>query len=230
MPERDSNRARAVLLIFLCLTLIQGVFSQGDWESKPVSSWDHKDVFEVLNRSDWVQLHTKPWDVLRVVEGNITATVMLRSSLPVRLAMFRDAQLEADYDKMSDKEKSEFDKENIPIYTCPACEKFYVVSVVSKDVIPWTRKFVEDRKKFITISNGQGDVIELAEYDFRYDRKTAELIFFFPRPADPGKFLSKDSETLIFKLDFRVEDLRGYPVREARFAVSKIVRDGIVVF
>lgn len=207
------------------------VFSQGDWEAKPVSSWDEKDVSTVLTKSDWVQKHKNQWQALGLLQGEVKATVRLRSALPIRLALYRKAQLNAGYDGLSKAEQAEFDKKSAAVFQCPACSRFYIVSVAS-NVRPWTREQVMEMKKYITLSNDSGTSIEMTEYDYRVDerRQEYEVIFLFSRPATPGEFLDTSTREITFELDFRYETMRGFPVRKASFEVSRIVRDGMVVF
>ncbi len=177
----------------------------------------------------WARSFTQGWNIGQILDGEVSATIVLRSALPVRIALLRQAQIEAKYDELSAKEKKEFDKKNAQLLTCAACASNYIVSLYSKD-IHMSAAFVNDKKKFITLSNDQGQSIELKGFSTREKNPITEVIFFFPRENAPPGFLSPNTSKIIFNMDFRVDDLRGFPVRRAEFDVKDITREGTIVF
>ena len=53
----------------------------------------------------------------------------LHSALPIRQALVRLRQIQAGYDKMDQKQRTDFDKATAGFLNCVICQKFYVVTL-----------------------------------------------------------------------------------------------------
>src|SRR5262249_49486705 len=134
-------------------------------------------------------------------------TVRLRSALPMRQALSRLKQLQADT-KTSAKERATFDAQVKGLVECPACANNYIVTLSSRstsspgaDAVYATFKGAQfaDLQRFVYIANETGESRPLVHF---VPPKVPgdEAIFFFPRLDDNGKpLLTNDNRQLLIK-------------------------------
>lgn len=162
-------------------------------------------------------------------------TLRLRSALPVRQALVRLKQIDAKYDKMSEKERAAFDGKTKGLLECPACSQNYVLSLSSKstqspgaDAVFSLYKGgrLEDLQRYIYIVDERGERRRLVH--FVAPRVPGdEATFFFPRFDDENlPLLRPQSKELIFNLT----DNEVNVVTNFRIDVSKLIVEGQVQF
>jgi hypothetical protein len=162
-------------------------------------------------------------------------TLRLRSGAPVRQALIRLKQLEANYDAMSAKDQAAFDVANKGLLDCPACAQNYVLTLSARSqedpgADPVFTFFkggrLADLKRYIYLADETGERRELVHF---VPPKVPgdEAIFFFPRLDQNGKALfTTSSKELIFNLTDNDVNL----VSNFKVDVTKLVRDGEVLF
>jgi len=161
-------------------------------------------------------------------------TVRLRSALPVREALSRLKQLQADT-KMSDKERATFDAQVKGLLECPACAQNYVISLSSKsknspgaDAVFSAFKGgrLSDLHRYAYVANEKGERRNLI-YFVAPKAPGDEAIFFFPRLDDQGApLLTSQSKELLINLT----DNQANSITNFKFDVSKLIVDGKVEF
>jgi len=162
-------------------------------------------------------------------------TLRLRSALLVRQALARLKQLEASYDKLSDKERSAFDLKVNGLLECPACKLNYVVSLSSTskqkpgaDAVFTTLKGgrLADLQRYVYIANDIGERRQLIHF-VPPKAPGDEAIFFFPRFDNEGlPLLKPDSKELLVNLN----DNEVNSVTNFRVALAKLISNGQVDF
>jgi hypothetical protein len=140
---------------------------------------------------------------------DFTFTLRLRSALPIREALVRLKQIEANYDRLSEKDRTAVDGRLKGLLECPACAGNYVLTLSSRskeepgaDAIYtlFAAAKIDDIKRYVTIANERGEHRPLVH--FVPPRVPGdEATFFFPRLDEKGAPLfSADSKELIFNI------------------------------
>lgn len=230
---------RVLLIVALCVTLSGGSVvsrAQKDWENVPYQRWGKDEVKAVLEASPWSRVVERSTALAPMMFGTDTTkvseslVVLLRSALPVRQALLRERQLSSKYDGMSAAERTAFDAKNKALLDCPACAKFYVISIKCPFAGCYTGTFVEDHKKSFYLTNDRGERRDLAGASPLPDNKGG-AVFFFPRADDKGEPLLKPgSKELTFH--FAIQAMVGLDTvsEKYKFDVTKLMRGGEVVF
>ena len=143
------------VFLALCIAGASGsVLAQKTWE-KPLDKWSKEDALKVVSESPWAQTFQSRESVTLSGQGKVAReqadtvnngggntagsssrylgnppiVVRLHSGMPIRQALVRGRQLAANYSKMDDAKKAEFDKQNEGFLACAICQKYYVISV-----------------------------------------------------------------------------------------------------
>lgn len=235
--EVSVMKFRSGLLIFLIFGAATFVFAQNDWDKTPYQSWTKDTVKKVLNDSPWVQTKNFNQPTMQTTQvGTIMmpgtpARILLRSALTVRQALLRERQLDEKYDKKSDADKKVFDAKNSALLDCPACKDYYVVTVAYGYLSMENKYYLDDKKKYVYLSNEAGDKRELAEFAVVAQRNP-EIAFYFPRRNEKGEDLLNSKNTkLIFNFEPNGLDEKSvFPFKKVEFDLSKMVKDGVVIF
>lgn len=166
---------------------------------------------------------------------DFTFTLRLRSALPVRQALLRLKQIEANYDKMSAKNRAEFDATNKGLLECPACAQNYVLTLAASskeepgaDPVFTTFKGarLDDIKRYIFLADENGNRRQLIHF-VPPKSPGDEAIFFFPRLDEKGEpLLTPKTKELIFN----VTDTQVNLVTNFRINVSDLLVNGAVEF
>lgn len=221
------------------LAFTVAAFAQSD---KPYSKWGKEDALRIITDSAWAKPYqsntgsanaaaaqirreqgqssssggSDPRSVARDF-GPPPVTLRLHSALPMRQAMVRLQQIDANYDKMSDSEKAMFDKSREKYLECAICHDYYVVTLAKAPDA--SRSTVEegvfqgmtmaDLKGNIKLMNDKGEVRELAE--FNPPKGPRDLaVFYFKRLDDAGNPLfTTDSKEVKFVISPTFLDSRN---------------------
>lgn len=250
-----------LLIGLLALTSIG--LAQQDLIKKPLNEWTRADAESILNDSVWVskqELRLRYDQQRQVAAGSYTPnagvtdttaanaqttvssdipidfvfTVRLRSALPVREAMSRLKQLQADT-RMSEKERATFDAQVKGLLECPACADNYVISLSSKsknspgaDAVFSTFKGgrLSDLQRYVYIANDQGQRRVLIHF-VAPKAPGDEAIFFFPRLDEKGAPLLTTQSR---ELSINLSDTQANSITNFKFDVSKLIVNGKVEF
>src|SRR5262249_29511386 len=118
-------------------------------------------------------------------------TLLLRSAIPVRHALIRMKQLDANYDGMDKESQAAFDGKVRGLLDCPACAQYYVVTLTCKSInYPGADALYEGLrgatlpalKPHVHLEDDRGERRELVHFDAPR-AAGEESVFFFPRLA-----------------------------------------------
>jgi hypothetical protein len=102
----SRRRASAILVVFVLAAI--AVSASDFWVSKDWKQWSKDDCEKLLSESPWA--HT--WRRGEVPgEDLFVFSLQLRSALPIRQANVRQLQFKQNYDKLSDAQRADFDKQ-----------------------------------------------------------------------------------------------------------------------
>lgn len=246
-------------MLLALAVLTTGQKSDG-WMSKNIEQWTNADVETVLNKSAWVRKQEVriPFQgqVTSVAGAGVTAedidaartalggaripvdfefTLRLRSGLPIRMALVRQRQLEANYDKLDKEARALLDPQLKGLLSCPACAGNYVLTLSSKsknypgaDVVftSFQGAKLPDLKRYIFLSTSSGKRRELVHF-IPPKAPGAEAVFYFARFNQQGEPLVTPADKEIL---FRLSDKDSNVATSFGIDVSKIVFDGQVIF
>lgn len=229
-----------VLLIAVACLVLSGVplavRAQQNWEKTPYQNWSAADVKAVLEASPWSRVLDRSAPIAPMMfktetpKLSVQLVILLRSALPARQALLRERQLAARYDAMSAADRAAFDAKNKALIDCPACAKYYVVSVKCAFAGCYTGTFVEDHKKLFYLTDERGVRRELAGASPLPDNKGGAA-FFFPRLDEKGEpLLTAASRKLTFHFAVQAIEGNATVTEKAEFDAAKLVRNGEVIF
>ena len=254
------NLFGTILVFGVCIAALPA-YAQSVWAGKPFTQWSRSDAESVLNDSPWsshqevrMQFEKEKqtaagsysgvsaasaagsqMEVMSDLPVDFVFTLRLRSALPVRQALVRLKQLEADSKKISQKDAETFDAQIKGLLECPACAGNYVVTLSSKsrnrpgaDAVYATFKGgrLSDLQRFVFLANDRGERRDLVHF---VAPKTPgdDAIFFFPRlDAKGAPLLTTESKQLLINLS----DKQVNSVSNFRIDVSTLVMNGKVEF
>ena len=240
--ERDKRTTGLVIfLAALCLAL--PAHGQKSWEKKTYRQWSMTEVMQVLVDSPWTQTQAGHVSINYGLPDNYyTATIRLRSALPIRQALVRRRQLAVNYDKLSAADKARFDAEVKEFLECSDCAKYYLVTLaspitvppagnVSADIVGTLKGLsLETLKPHVYLTNDKGERRHLAGF-IPAKGEGAEAMFVFPRFDEQGKpLLTPENKKFSFTIEEKVFENRSFPLKKFTFEVSRIVRNGEVIF
>jgi len=240
------------------------VLAQDLIPARPFEQWTKEDAKKILNDSPWAimqEVRIKYAGESRPVAGgpqplsgttnrteqntinsagaeppvDFQFTLRLRSSVPIRQALVRLKQIEAKYDKLSDKDRVAFDAKTKGLLDCPACADNYVITLSSKsvqnpgaDAVYSVMKGgrLEDLKRYIYIANERGERRSLIHF-IPPKVPGDEATFFFSRLDDSGlPLLTPENKELVFNVTNNEVNI----VTNFKLDVSKLVMKGKVEF
>jgi len=234
---------------------------------KPVDRWSKDDALNLLNNSGWAKPYqstvgssnaaasqiareqgqtsssggSNPRSVARDF-GPPPVTLRLFSARPIRQAMLRLKQLDADYDKLSDDNKKKFDASQARFLECPICKEYYVVTLnravdssgSSAEEGIFQGMTMAELKGNIKLINDKGEVRDLVEFNAPKSVRD-QAVFYFKRVDEAGQpLLSKDSKNVKLVFDSTFLDSKNrfaYLLpRTFEFSTSKMMVKDEVVF
>jgi hypothetical protein len=243
--------------IFGCLTLsflVVSNYGQKVWEKKPYSEWTLSEVVRILTDSPWAQTAFETTRFSYNVTGqSYSATIRLRSALPVRQALVRQRQLAVNYDKLKTADRVRFDAETNEFLKCSDCLKYYIVTLASmlpagsppvtlSDNVTLTgnvgidigvvleRKSLNDLKPYVHLTNDKGERREIVGF-IPPAGKGKEAMFVFRRVDDHGRpLITTGNKKFYFEIDKEVFKELGGPLKKFTFEVSQLIHKGQVAF
>ena len=244
-------KSKVILSGTLLVLLGSSVVWAGDpWKEKPYTEWTEKECRKLLQNSPWAKRYslggviievihpTQVEGVERVRESNprMEYDVRLLSALPIRQALVRLQQINADYDKMSPGQRQAFDQKAETLLN----RQYHDIVVVLVDYRSntnmydmemaryWQQKTTETLKNFVFLGGG-GKLAPLLGYAAgQGSARTFQLVF--PREHEGRPLLRPDSKSL--RLEFLHPNIRGQGEVRAvvAFKVKKMLVEGEVVY
>ena len=121
-------RSRSSAILVMLLLIGTTAAAQGPWAKKEWKQWSKEDCKKILEDSPWAQRWARAepkmaeFSTSQTREGvgaesklEVFYIIQFRSSLPIRQAIARQAQVQYNYDKMEPKDRAALDKQTDPI-------------------------------------------------------------------------------------------------------------------
>ena len=244
-------KIKVILSTMLLVLLGAGVVWAGDpWKEKPYTEWSEKECRKLLQDSPWAKHYTDVGVIIelagpgqidsieRVRESNPNMVYQVRflSALPIRQAMVRLQQINADYDKMSPEQRQAFDQKAEAILNMPFRDTVVLLvdygsnaDLYDKEMARyWQRQSTETLKNLVFLRGHRGEEVPLLDYAAEPGAgRTFQLLF--PREQEGRPLLRPDSKWL--RLDFPALTLGGGQVRAfVEFKVKRMLIEGEVMY
>ena len=259
------NNTKFLFFVLICSLTIT-VTAQKSLE-KPFQKWSKEDALKIFNASPWVQTYQSPDASALAAQqeigreqaqtanrggnnpkstardfGQPPVVIRLHSALPIRQALVRLRQINADYDKMDEKQRADFDKSTQGLLNCAICKDYFVVTLTKfidssgqyVDEGLFQRMNLEQLKNNVWLVNEKGERRELVE--FNPPKAAADMaVFYFARAGENGaSFLTQENKKFEFVFNNTFLDSRNpyTPLlpRRFEFNVSKLVVGGNLLF
>jgi len=244
------NRSIALFLLGCAISICVSASASGQkvWERKPYTEWSMSEVVQILSDSPWAQTQLQDVHLTYQLPANsYSATIRLRSALPIRQALLRQKQILLNYDKFNAADKSRFDGETRQFLECTDCVKYYIVTLGSPlfsyenrgqsdpafvfDIVgTLTNLSIDDLKSNVYLVNDRGQRRDIVHFIPPKGNGT-EAMFVFPRLDGQGKALiTRDNKNFYFKIEERIFDKRSVPLKRFTFEVGRLIQHGEIVF
>jgi hypothetical protein len=237
MEERaPMGKNKSLALVVSCLNLlflIAPTYGQKVWDKKPFQQWSDYEAVQIIVDSPWAK-------TVRDDSSGYATNIRLHSALTLRQALVRQRQVRMNYDKLGVTDKARFDAQVQESLECPDCARYYILTLriipTDQKGIRWLSSFsLDDLKSHVFLANETGDRRSLVNFLPPQPGSDSTLffesaVFYFER-LDQGKpLISTGNKRLYFTIDEKV--LKGGPVSigKVTFDVSKLVRNGELVF
>ncbi len=222
--------SRFLKQVLVLLVLSAGASAQDFWVEKSYKHWTKQEIIKIISDSPWAQVRELEADTFKTGGIVPSVTIRLRSAVHIRQALVRLRQLEANYDKMNDKERAEFDARLRGILECPACQENYVITIsppisnrsLTSGVYGLKSASLRLLQGKVYLLNDTADRRELVFF-VAPKSDTDEAVFFFPRlDANGNAFLTNKNQRFTFVFDAESIPIIGGQTTTTR----RVVTDG----
>jgi hypothetical protein len=245
------NRNRTVWTILSVLIGATLLWAGDPWKERPYTEWTEKECRKLLQNSPWAKHYTDVGVIIELVApGQIDSAergresnprmeyrVRLLSALPIRQALVRLQQINADYDEMSPEQRQAFDHKAEAILNMPFDDTVVLLvdygsntDVYDKEMARyWQHQSTETLKNVVFLRGHAGEEVPLLSYAAEQGAaRTFEVVF--PRESEGRPLLRPDSKTL--RLDFLHPNIRGQGEVRAfvEFKVKRMLIEGEVLY
>lgn len=252
---------RIVISSVLLLTFASAITAQ-KYAEKPYTSWSRENAMEMLSDSSWARTYhnmaaAATADQIEAARaqsdnrlsgrergssgrfgGTPPVYARLHSALPIRQALARMNQIAANYDKMDDAKKADFDAKAKSLLECSICQTHYVVTLtaavdsrgqgVEEGVFQGMTK--ADLVGNIWLETEKGVKRELVEFIPPKKAGDSAVFFFARKDAQGNELVSESTGTLsvVFDNNFLIPSNRFASMlpRRFEFKVSKLMQGG----
>lgn len=234
-PRNTLNKYLRVFVPMLALScLALPGFAQKVWDKKPYQQWSQHETERLFRDSPWVRLtRNDPNNP----ESHLVL-LKLQSSILVRQGLVRQSQFLLKYDQLTTAEKTKFDSQAKDLLECPDCQKYYILAFriidgeKDRKVTQALRSFpFNELKTHIFLTNDSGDRRNLSYYIPPYSERVfvgPNALFYFNRFDEQGKsLLTIGNKELYFQIG---KGLKGVPMTKVAFRVSRLIRNGEIMF
>jgi len=213
------------------------------WESKTYYEWTNKECAKLLTDSPWA------WELKIQATGNLGSSdatggqqfvsylIQLRSALPIRQAIVRQAQILNKYDGLSNEQKQAFDKSSEAFLNADYGDKIVVNIAYSTNIQrldmdlarSWQAQTVGVQANSAFLYAGKGEKARLLDFKVSQGAQR-EFQLVFPRQIGGKPLLTEQDKSLTLEFAYpvlgNIGDGRGY----AEFKVKKMLLNGTVVY
>ena len=233
------------LVLLLLLTSVAAAQGKSYWE-KDYRQWTEEECRKLLEDSPWTNLqnlsqvfidplHTNSTARERQPNPKIVYRVQIRSAAPVRQALIRLSQINANYDEMAADWRRAFDqnaeKVLFPYTQFVVMHVSYTANVQNDDrelARFWHSQTTETLKNFVFLVGGRGVRVPLSIYRSG-EGVSREFQFLFPREYNGRPFIGPSDKTI--KLEFNHPNIRGTGERVlVEFKIEKMMMQGAPVY
>jgi len=237
-----------LLTCAICICFFSSAFGQKAWEKKPYAAWSMSEVMQILTDSPWAQTQIEDVHITYQLPANsYSATLRLRSALPIRQALLRQKQILMNYDKFNAADKAKFDRETKQFLDCPDCANYYIVTLGSPifsyesrsrsdptmvfDIVGTLKNLsLAELKSNVYLSNDKGERRDIIQF-IAPKGEGKEAMFVFPRLDNQGNALiTRGNKNFYFKIEAKLFDKRSVPLKKFTFNVQPLIQHGEIVF
>ncbi len=196
------------MILPILLFCVFDTFAQDFWMQRSYKRWTKEEIVKLISDSPWAQV--------REIEANTTegsfnpmVTIRLRSAVPIRQALVRLKQIEADYDKMDAQKRAAFDEKTKGVLDCPACQENYVVTIsppisnrrVSNGVYGLKSATLKLLQGKVYLINDKGEKRELVHFVAPKSDDDEATFYFSRKDAQGNPLLTNKNEKFTFVFD-----------------------------
>lgn len=187
------------------------------WESKTYYEWTNKECAKLLTDSPWA------WELKIQATGNLGSSdatggqqfvsylIQLRSALPIRQAIVRQAQILNKYDGLSNEQKQAFDKSTEAFLNADYGDKVvvnvaYYTNIQRLDLDlarAWQAQTMEVLKNSVFLYAGKGDKARLLDFKVTQGAQR-EFMLVFPRQVEGKPILTEQDKSLTLEFIYPV--------------------------
>jgi len=234
--------------VLLLLMLTAGAGAQL-WVKKPYSEWNKGDCKKMLADSPWVGTEGTIQPIQQTVSAEtaeasgresaleIKYVAQLRSALPIRQAVVRQAQLENKYDKMTPEKKAEFDK-NAASFLNAEFPDHVLINVSYESNVPlrdrdlaiyWQKQANSDYQTKFALIGGGGRIVNPLKFEAAQGAGR-EFQVIFPRHVAGEPLIGPEDKELT--LEFIAPEILSQRSRKFRivYRVKDMIVDGKVLY
>ena len=221
------------------------------WQEKDYRQWSKKECRKLLENSPWAKRYALGRVILEQIQPRQQESaerarethpyteyqVRFLSALPIRQALVRLAQINADYDKMAPEQQQAFDQQTAGLLNAQFADTVMLVVTYGSNVDVydkplaryWQHQTTETLKNFVFLAGRPGEKVPLLRYTVA-GGAGREFRLIFPREYEGRPLLGPAGKTL--QLEFLHPSIRGQPgVRVLiEFKVKKMLMQGAVVY
>jgi hypothetical protein len=203
------------------------------WDRKPYQQWSVFEAGQIIVDSPWAK-------TVRDDASSYYTNIRLHSALTVRQALLRQRQLRMNYDKLPAADKATFDEQLREALECNECSRYYIVTLriipTDQKVIRWLRSLsLDELKPYVFLSTDNGDRRGLVAFTPPRpgDDRTLfseNAVFYFERVNQVKPLVSTANRKLYFSIDSKILKTAPVAFGKITFEVSKLIRNGEIVF
>ena len=243
MKSRRTVWTSALLLVLTASAMAQL------WIKKPYSEWSKGDCKKMLTDSPWIgkegtvqPIQQSVTELTAEASGRESAleikyVAQLRSALPIRQAVVRQAQLDNKYDQMTPEKKAEFDK-NAAAFLHAEFPDHVLINVTYESNVPlrdrelaiyWQKQAQSDyQSKFALIGSG-GRIVNPLKFEAAQGGGR-EFQVIFPRHVGGEPLIGPEDKELT--LEFIAPEILNQGSRKFRivYRVKNMIVDGKVLY
>jgi len=235
------------LVLVLLLAFVAAAQSKNYWEKKDYRQWTESECRKLLEDSPWANLHSVSQVFIDRIQTDTSARerqpnpkvvyrVQIRSATPIRQALVRLSQINANYEEMASDARKNFDQSaekflstnNAEVVVMHVSYTANVQNDARELARHWHSQNTERLKNFVFLIGGAGVKVPLSIYT-PGEGAAPEFQFIFPREYNGRPVIGPGDKTL--KLEFNHPNIRGATERILiEFKIERMMMQGAPVY